>query len=160
MKIDVILLKSDNLQDICSWNSPDFFEEITHNNNIILDVRLEIEGIQFSVISHSLYDLVLDILINTRMILSGKNFNFFLSEKPIFSVTRNDRNINFFHYDKRNNKRTYLLNAEDVDQTLSLALCHGLQLLDRHSHILANGIWKAAYDDIESENRRDFITSD
>ena len=161
MEINVTLVDKVSFRAICSWDDPDILNHVSRADSLddMFDISLNIEGAEFSAFSHSLYDVVLDFMINHRMIIKGMNYNYFVSDRPLFSIANDEGSISISYFTKRNKKAVLHIGQEEIDEKLSISICYGLSLLRKISPELTDGIFRHVYDDMASENRQDFVAA-
>jgi hypothetical protein len=161
MKVEVYSIDSVSLERVHRWDDSAFLNGIRNTQNLgdIFDVVIEAGGTEFSGFARSLYNVVLDLLINHRLLLSGKDFRYFVSDEPLFSVSQGHGRLTLSYYDRSNREVVIDESLSDVDKVLTTRCCFGIDLLEELDPSISDRIFGHAYEDLASANRAAFVGS-
>jgi hypothetical protein len=159
MKVDVYLVESGGFERVCHWRDPGFLKHVTDCTDIddIFDVVITVENHEFSGFSRSLKNVVLDMLINHRILLKGSDFGYFVSDEPLFTISQERGDVFVWYYDELNRKIVLNDTVSNVDREMTRQCCFGLDLLSRLSPSNSDQIFDQLHEDLNSRNRAAFI---
>ena len=160
MKLTVSLSDPNSLRSICNWGHSDLvkFSPPGDGSHIFLRLSVEIDGKEFIGFGRSYHDVLLDLLLNHRLILSKTPYRFFVSDEPLFNVDYQEDRLIVWYFDQCKRQITLQEKLSVFDEALMSQCCVGLRLLKERNPDRLRNIFCLVQEDLASRNRADFLS--